>query len=152
MATNDPIIWFLPTSIGAHSQTEVSGWSWPNPLRGRLYSYTSIHDEAVRMRALGAMLLWSSHMLTHCPIDKKLNKRSLTNNNFMSSYSFNWCVLGCSKACLKLLKALVYHWYKSPLGKHNGCWCLCDASRQGISIHGIDYVLWERTRHCLFRG
>ena len=39
VATNDPVIWFFPTPIGAHCQTEVSGGSWSNRLRGEWYSF-----------------------------------------------------------------------------------------------------------------
>ena len=39
VATNDPVIWFFPILIGAHSQTEVSGWRQPNLLREEWYSF-----------------------------------------------------------------------------------------------------------------
>ena len=39
VATNDTVICFFPTSIGAHSQTEVSSWSWSNRLRGEWYNF-----------------------------------------------------------------------------------------------------------------
>ena len=33
MATNDPVIWVFPILIRAHSETVVSGWTLPSPLR-----------------------------------------------------------------------------------------------------------------------
>ena len=53
VATNDPVIWFFPILIGAHSQTEVSG------RRVVLPQLSSIHDGAVSMRDLDVMLPWS---------------------------------------------------------------------------------------------
>ena len=52
-------------NIGAHYQTEVSGWSWRIPLRGEWYSFNdiSIHDGAVRRIDWGVTLLWT-YMVT----------------------------------------------------------------------------------------
>ena len=54
MVTNDPIIWVFPILIRAHSETEVSGSSWPSPLRGEWYSFNyylcTMEQSALRTR------------------------------------------------------------------------------------------------------
>ena len=50
--------------IGTHFQPKASAWSWPNPLCGEWYYYTSIHDGSFGMRRVILLCLIRLHFIT----------------------------------------------------------------------------------------